>query len=302
MSEIGRITFDAFGSVTSSQGPTGPAGPIGATGPTGPQGDSGLDGATGATGPAGSGGGGGGSAAEFHGFEEFLGTPTSLATAGWVGGPLGLMLYRNGTNSALDNNSSALTSANTLGVASLSTGTTSTGYCNVTNPYGNGQVPLDNGIIEWEARVKLSSLSDGTNRYISRIGLHSSSTGAAPNYGVFFSYIDNANSGNWLAHFCWGGVQDVTADTGVAATTSWTVFNIAIDQTGGTQSSGQAVFSIGGSTVVTLSVDDDIDYLSWTAADNVAATALQITKSVGSSARTLYVDYMSLDYQFTTSR
>lgn len=71
-----------------------------------------------------------------------------------------------------------------------------------------------------------SSLSDGTNRYTTRDGFLDSLTGE-PTDGVFFRYVDNVNSGKFLAVARQNGTE-TTADTGITAEASPTGYSYAI--------------------------------------------------------------------------
>jgi hypothetical protein len=100
--------------------------------------------------------------------------------------------------------------------------------------------------------VNLGTLSNGTNRYISYIGLTDDSAVALSNNGVvqsqngcFFKYSDNINSGNWQI-VCGNAGTYTIVNTNVAATIGFHNFGITINST-----ATSVTFTIDGITVGT---------------------------------------------------
>lgn len=107
--------------------------------------------------------------------------------------------------------------------------------------------------------VKLDTLSDETNRYISYIGITDDSQNvlvggvAQPQNGCFFKYSDNINSGNWQIICGKAGVY-TTVDTSVPADTNFHNFGMNINST-----ATAATFTIDGVTVgsiITTNIPD----------------------------------------------
>jgi hypothetical protein len=88
---------------------------------------------------------------------------------------------------------------------------------------GSGYIILGGGVINCNWVLKTATLSNSTNRYTLYAGLGVGDTGSAYN-GIYFSYNDNVNSGNWVCTCEASGVT-TTINTTVAPSTS-SFFNL----------------------------------------------------------------------------
>ena len=122
-----------------------------------------------------------------------------------------LTVANSGTGASTTFNSiSNLGDINTLGIASASTGTTSTGRSFV-GLASSDQLELGSGEVRIACSAKtLNSLSDGTNRYFLRCGILDNRTSGSVTDGLFFSYTDNVNSGNWSEFSAAGSMTRIT--------------------------------------------------------------------------------------------
>lgn len=114
--------------------------------------------------------------------------------------------------------------------------------------YAEGPLFIGEGAISMSWLVNMIIPSDNTNRYVSNIGLGNISTGAEFTDGVYFSYTDNVNSGNWQIKAATGSVRTTTS-TAVAAT-GWQWLTIVINAAG-----TSATFSIAGVSVGTITTN-----------------------------------------------
>jgi hypothetical protein len=76
--------------------------------------------------------------------------------------------------------------------------------------------------------VDLVTLSVAGNRYTARIGMTNDSSGGAIAEGVYFTYSDNVNSGNWVIN-CTSGSVTTSVNTSVAATTGFHTYSVVVN-------------------------------------------------------------------------
>lgn len=85
---------------------------------------------------------------------------------------------------------------------------------------GNNPVILGGGEIQIFWCVQIPTLSDGTNNRFNVYSGLINNEGSESDDGVYFSYIDNVNSGRWECVTASGGVRTRT-NSGVTVTTSY---------------------------------------------------------------------------------
>ena len=144
------------------------------------------------------------------------------------GGQLGWRSYGSGVNTI------TTLSANHPGIMEISSitfggGFTSAGFGLYDKLDHNGII-VGGGTLSVSWIVDLITLSNGTNRYITNLGLSDAPADPFLN-GIYFSYSDNINGGNWSANCQSGGVT-TSVNTGVAATTGFNTFTIVVNSTG----------------------------------------------------------------------
>lgn len=89
---------------------------------------------------------------------------------------------------------------------------------------------LGGGAITINWIVNTATLSTGTNRYIVRMGIFDGT--APPTNGIFFSYTDNVNSGNWQCNSTAASASATPISTSVAGATSYKNFQMTINAGG----------------------------------------------------------------------
>ena len=127
-------------------------------------------------------------------------------------------------------------------------GTSTTGFGSAKNG-SNAALFLGNN---WYWRIdhifKILQLSNATDRYTMRLGFIDADN-AEPTDGVYFRYVDNVNSGNWVLVARSNNVES-TSNTSTAASTNWTRLTITINPAG-----TLAEFFISGTSVGTLNTN-----------------------------------------------
>lgn len=166
-----------------------------------------------------------------------------------------------------------------------STGTTTTGVSRL--QLYEDAFRVGGGKVRFETCIKLDTLSDGTNTYTVIVGFNDNTAGDAGTDGVYFKYTHGTYSGNWglitrLAS------TETTSDSTVAASTSWVNLAFEINAAG-----SLVTYYINGTSV-------------GTSATNIPTSTTGITfsikKSLGTTSRDLYADYMDLNIELTNQR
>jgi hypothetical protein len=213
-------------------------------------------------------------------FDDFI-TGAQTSELGWniIQGTFGSFTIGTTTDAGHPGNMQ-LSSSN---IAS-SGGTISLSLSNTT-----GTVILGSGAIDLYWVVQLPTLSNSTNRYAYVVGFGTSAANTAVPYfqnGVYFSYSDSVNSGNWQLIATKAGVS-TTTNTATVVGTTYTTLHININAAGTT-----ATFYINGVSVGTVA--SNLPVVS-------VAPAAYIQKSIGSAATSSANHDMVYMYQSLTS-
>lgn len=177
--------------------------------------------------------------------------------------------------------------ANIIGMWSLTTGSTATGR--VSQVTGVNQNYFGQGAWVWEMYVKIPTLSNGTDTFKVYAGWGDVTGAGDFTDGVYFTYTDTESSGNWSANAANNSVRTQTS-TGVAPS-GWQQLRIEINAAG-----TSAVFKIGGTVVATITTNIPVT------SGRESGFEFKIEKSVGTTARTLLVDYFHAYFIPTTVR
>lgn len=167
---------------------------------------------------------------------------------------------------------------------SIGTGTTSTGYANLD---GSGSV-IKSSTTKKAAfihRARVTTLANGTDDF--NISLGQSAQTIASAQGVFFWYNQSVSGANWQAvstrgFSASGNATTTITDTGIAVDTSFHEF-VVLFEAGST-----ARFYIDGTLVATISTTATLP-----TANGDLYNGLAIRKTVGTTARTLDIDYLT---------
>lgn len=192
-----------------------------------------------------------------------------------------MSLAASGTGAVISYAVAAIHDSNRFGIAQFNTGTTATGRAALSSTTTDCIV-LGGGIVKYCAIVRVPVLSDATNTFLVQCGLHDNVSGAAVD-GLYFEYSHGLNAGDWTTMAYTNSLGSPTGfDTNVAvATGNWYRLEIEVNA-----AATQAIFSINGSVVQT--------YTGTMPSGATRATGffVNIRKTVGTTARNLYVDYI----------
>lgn len=174
------------------------------------------------------------------------------------------------------------TESGAIGILHAGTGTAINTYRHHYIGGSNQQFSLGRGrtIIEWKCR--LPALSDATDTYTAYVGMYDHQT--TPVDGAWFEYTHGTNSGNWQCKVANNSSTTTTANTSVAATTSWATFTIDVNS-----SATEVKFYIDG-TLVGTETGANIPGSS-----RVSQVSYGISKTAGSTNRRyIYADYVDI--------
>jgi hypothetical protein len=162
------------------------------------------------------------------------------------------------------------------------------------NNNNNTNFTLGNGLLVYETLVMFPSLSNSTDRYQFLFGIGKAWNSATQTDGVWITYDEggigagSTASANFQCATAATSVRTFT-DAGVAVVAgTWYRLRIEINA-----AATSVVFKISGSTVATITTT--IPTVS-------IAPFISMIKSVGTTARTGSIDYISLKQKFTTAR
>lgn len=134
------------------------------------------------------------------------------------------------------------------------------------------------GVLTFETRIKIPVLSVAAQRFACYIGLQNGITSAPTDY-IRFEHSDTINSGRYLCVSCVGGVT-TAVDSGVSVVAdTWYILKIVTNS-----NASSIAFYIDGNLVSTITTN-----IPTTVEMN---TVNQIIKSVGTTQRDMYVDYV----------
>jgi hypothetical protein len=214
-------------------------------------------------------------------FEEFV--TADSGTGGYLhGNSVSFTITTSGTSAGASPDTTYITSssgANAQGVLALSTGTTSNGRVSIMQ--GPSMLLAGLSQLTFTTRARISAMPTGSQTYIGYIGFMNTPAAGVPNNGCYFKVDLAISSTNWIA-VCRASGSENRIDTGVAASSSaFQVLNININSAG-----TSAAFSINGSSVGSISSNVP------SGAGQFFGVGYKMQKSVGTTARLLYIDYM----------
>lgn len=214
---------------------------------------------------------------------------TALLMRSEMGSAGDFVAVASGTGSAVSFAPTGQTYSGRTGIASLETGTTTTGRASIGTQVAD-QIVLGSGMARFTAMIRTPSvLSDATNRYNIIVGFTNTLTTAAPTMTCSIRYRDNLNSGKWQAHLLDTLAGPETIDLGITvAVSTWYKLEIVVSS-----SSSQAQFYIDGALcgTGTLAVPAGV-------AETVGAVVL-LLKGAGTTSRIAHCDFMEVEMQAT---
>jgi hypothetical protein len=177
------------------------------------------------------------------------------------------------------------------GIVQLSTSTSATGAAGFgTNDTGQSFLLGNGDYYRHESVLRIPTLSDGTNTFTVRSGLMDGVTTDGTD-GCFFKYSNGVNSGKWQG-ICYNNTASSTCDTTTTVVANtWYRLTVVVNSAG-----TSADFQVNGVSKCQVSAQIP------TGAARQVSSNITIVKSVGTTARTVDLDYMEMMIQFGTSR
>lgn len=229
------------------------------------------------------------SASTFCGFtEDFLGYESAQNNDLFMGTQSG-----SGANTTPAGGSPLVDNAHP-GIAQMSTGTTSGGgatiYTGLNFTGGGGPMNLE-WLCYWP------TLSGSGDTYDVIMGFCASFSINSPGfYGVYATYTDSVNSGNFVFNADGPSSASSSVNTSVAPIPgTWNKFNITINA-----AASQAVLYLNGTAIGTLTVTSQ-QFIPNTTSSAMNAY-FSISKTAGTNSRALNIDYVQFKQTFTTPR
>jgi hypothetical protein len=213
-------------------------------------------------------------------FDDFrLVSTTGAGTLGW-------QVTSSGTSAA--GLASVAGELNCLGVAGSTTGTTATGRSS--RYLGLNDTHFGQGSISFSWKIRIPILSDATNRFVVYLGWGDTSGSGDMVDGVYFTYSDTINTGNWTLNTSSSSIRTALSSN-IPVNTNWTKLTATVNDFGTT-----ADFYIDGILAGTISTNIP------TAPARQTGALVKIEKTVGTTARTIYYDYYYDKIFFTSPR
>ncbi len=178
------------------------------------------------------------------------------------------------------------------GVLNLNTGAVATNRAGVAT--GATSLRFGGGKMTYEARVKVSALSNGTDTYTVYAGYGDNSAGV-PVDGAFFRYTHGTNSGFWQAATRVNNVETAVNFSVAPSTSGWQKLNVSVYADG---SRVDFTLTDTNGAQTTLSSTTNIP----TAAGRETGIVAQIVKSVGTTSVSFLLDYIYHLANLTTAR
>jgi hypothetical protein len=186
---------------------------------------------------------------------------------------------------------------NQQGVQYYSTATATTNYANHTNA-SVAILWFGAGVWNFETSININTLSDATNRFRWLSGFGSNGANTQEGDGVFFTYDEGgtlngtAASPNWQCVSVANLVRTLTTTSVAVTNGAWTKLRIEINATG-----TSAAFYVNGTLVATHTTNIPL------ASNNRFVLVKQgIYKTLGTTARLVYCDYLGYENILTTAR
>lgn len=213
---------------------------------------------------------------------DFLGSTKRIMCASEMNAAEAFTVYANGTGSANAFNIQGIGFDGRFGILRCGTGSTNAGRSGIGSANDLDSIQLGTYATEMTAIVYLGNTSTSTERYTAIVGFTDSRTGTATD-GVYFTYTDNVNSGNWTCNVISNGVGADSSSGVSMVSTSWYKLRIVVNAAG-----TESKFYINDSLVGTMTNTHP------TGSTRRTALACGLFKQVGTSNREMYIDYLNL--------
>ena len=175
-----------------------------------------------------------------------------------------------------------------VGLLELNTGSSSSGYAMVYS-YTSEMPRMDDGTRLYECMVQVPLLSDATQEFLCRIGMHDGSTSMTN--GIYFEYNRSLNGNFWT--LCSSNNSSTTRTSPAVPVVAGAWIKLGFRST------------VSGSTITLYPSYNGTEVGSITTnirADGAMKLAASIIKSVGTTSRSFLVDYVYMRHEWIGSR
>jgi hypothetical protein len=187
---------------------------------------------------------------------------------------------------------------NQQGFIQPATGSQSIGYAGVFGTItANNFMALGGGVVSFITSTLIPTLSTSLERYRISLGFGNIGTNANDTNGIFFTYDEGGTqngtsaSPNWQCVTSVSSVRTLTVTSIPASTSAWQKFGIEINAT-----ATSVEFYIDNVLVATHITNIP------TGTSQLVTPKIQIAKSIGTTSRTFFSDYIGYKQTFTTPR
>jgi hypothetical protein len=190
-------------------------------------------------------------------------------------------------------------SVNQIGICQYQTGTSATGYAmHITETSVNAmQFQFGGGTWFYETYIEVDTLSDATDRFRFISGFGDNAAGTADGNNAFFTYDEGGTANGTAASVNWqcvtsnNSVRTLTT-TSVAVTTNWVKLRIIVNA-----AATQITYFINGNLVATHTTN-----IPTFALGRRFKVKQGIFKTIGTTNRNIYCDYLLYENNLTTLR
>lgn len=178
-----------------------------------------------------------------------------------------------------------------LGIASLATGTTTTGGCSIGE--FTSQFRAGRGAALLLARVAIETAVDGTDTYAARVGFHDAAGNTADvTDGIYWEYNWSGTAAQWQFCSAAGGTRTKNVEAGFAPGTNYGWLGVYLN---GDWTTAEPLYSTDGAiwnfgTPITTNLPSGAGVFGFGA---------QAVKSAGTTSRNLHVDLLGIVQQIT---
>jgi len=185
---------------------------------------------------------------------------------------------------------------NQEGVVGLNTGTTATGASAIRSDVNAPPLFIGNGAISYEVYINVETLSDATNRFYNIFGFIGNAVPNNTTNAIYFLYdeggvvVGNSANANWKCVTINSATRTFTTTSVAVTASAWVKLRIEINAN---------------ATSVGFFIND---ILVATNTTNIPTTSTPITifngniKTIGTTSRITYIDYIAYRKIFTTTR
>jgi hypothetical protein len=210
----------------------------------------------------------------------------------------GLNSFQSGGTAGIVGGSSIPNRTTQQGVVFMQTSVLAVNYINYCSSQGVAQLWFGNGAWNYETSININNLSTAAERYRLIFGYGAGSGNTAEGDGVFFTYDEGgtlngtAASPNWQCVTVQSSTRTLTTTSTAVAAATWLKLRIEINAAG-----TSAAFYLNGTLLATHTTNIPLGSNS-----RYVLVKQGIAKTIGTTSRGLYVDYIGYENIQTTPR